>query len=147
MSAALRLFAERRSQKGKGVRQLSQLRYAYYVERLLTSSSQLRPRRLRLKSLTMRGAPSFEQYYSASSGTYVLGCQPLVEVYRYFPPTPTVADASELVDGRGGESSKGDKEKLGHTLRLVYSDTLSGTKPRRQFTLLDDCITLPLDAE
>jgi hypothetical protein len=152
MSAALRLFAERRSKTAKGVRQLSQLRYAYYVERALTAPVQLRERRLRLVAITMRTAPAFEQYYTPSSASYVLGCSPLVEVYRYFPPmspenaSGVVSDAAHHPPPGGArEHSSGGTKALGHAFRLVYTDCQLGYRPKRQFTLFDDAITLPLD--
>ncbi len=152
MSAALRLFAERRSKTAKGVRQLSQLRYAYYVERALTAPVQLRERRLRLVAITMRTAPAFEQYYTPSSASYVLGCSPLVEVYRYFPPmspenaSGVVSDAAHHPPlGGAREHGSGGTKVLGHAFRLVYTDCQLGYRPKRQFTLFDDAITLPLD--
>lgn len=126
--AALQLFAEQRSQRGKGVRQLGQLRYAAYVETALRAPRLLPRRRLRLRKLTLRHSPAFEQYYSNASATYVLGCAPLVEVYKYCAPSPAL-----------------DKPKLGHYFKLIYTDCMSGQRPRRNFTILDDAIELPLD--
>jgi hypothetical protein len=110
-----------------------------YLERALTAPIQLRQRRLRLVALTMRVAPAFEQYYTPSSATYVLGCAPLVEVYRYFPPSPENANGSVAGDAHAHST------KLGHAFRIVYTDCQLGFRPKKLFTVFSETLTLPLD--
>jgi hypothetical protein len=88
----------------------------------------------------MRVAPAFEQYYTPSSATYVLGCAPLVEVYRYFPPSPENANGSVA-----GDAGHAHSTKLGHAFRLVYTDCQLGFRPKKLFTVFSETLTLPLD--
>lgn len=88
----------------------------------------------------MRVAPAFEQYYTPSSATYVLGCAPLVEVYRYFPPSPENANGS-----LAGDAGHAHSTKLGHAFRLVYTDCQLGFRPKKLFTVFSETLVLPLD--